>query len=356
MVRRTLLIVLLVGTALLAGAVSPVSGEYPEPFAVCDSVDQQSLVLAFADGRTVAPGTNVSVYPGTEFKIYLCTDNDIELAGTAWQLSSVDGVTQEDQTDYAYVLRARAASQQTSIELRNKVEGKGSVRAPGLTIFPGYVATTGVDSSIQVRFTSEERFSNYTRQEDTYGNSAARIQSVVTELEQTNRSEVTHNWTTSMDDRLEELNESTGSLNRSHRKIERLLFGVAADGRPGAPRALTAYQTNRSEVLEASRSAVTNQTETLSAAAHSSARWTLVNFLASIVLGCLIGGGGGWYFTKRKLSDVEYLRSRTSAVDFDPRQIGVPLAVAGLLFLGATAILFLSIGLSNILAVLQSLL
>lgn len=355
--RRSLVVGLLIGAILIVGTATPVAGEYPEPIEVCDSVDQQRLMITFADGRTVGPEENISVYPGTEFRVLLCTDNDPELADTAWRLSSVDGVSLERSIEYTYVVTVQSTSQELDITLANELEGKSSVPAPGLTVFPGYVANTTVDDTIEVRFRSEQRYERYLDEASAYAENASTVRSISSRLTRTNESDVNTTWANRTVPMLaEKLNNSKDDLNQSHNVLERVIFESATAGNPGVARALDAYDEDRSRLSNESREAVTTQRRSLSDAARASARMTLGNFLGSLVIGALVGGSGGWYYTKRKLSDVEYLRSRTSAVDFDPRQIAVPLAVAGLLFIGAGAALVLIIGVTDLLAVIQSLL
>jgi hypothetical protein len=296
---------------------------------ICEGApDGDSLVLVLPSGTYVHAGESVTLLPGTEADVALCSDGQIDPAGadSAWALQgNVDGISIDSTDENSYGIVVDDVTREVSVDLAPAVTSR-SVTAPDVTASPGKVTTARVDGeAYQVAFAGD-------RQEfvDANGSYVATLTGMRSAAERLNRSAGSGSVNRST---FEDVNR-TAALRTEYASVQSLLFDSATDGGGAATAALEAYQRRHQNTIAETATHLRNANRKLRGRAASVATTVLANLLGVLVVGAVVGGIGGRAGTNYVLERVENKRRRSSAYDFRLRQLlpqfGVALLLIGI--------------------------
>ena len=348
MVRLTVGIVVL--SLVLGGvAAGPASAQVNDDNGaeVCADAprDGDSLVVALPDGTYVYGDESVTLLPGTEADIALCSggeDNNV-VPTSAWpgpNNNDIDGVNVISQNEYNYSIRVTDVPEDPDINFGSAIEDRGGVNTPTVTVTPGRVGSVSVGEERFTIVVDNSTRSSLTEASDSYGTTLGEMQTAAENLNSSAGDENTTELnTTNLNGNLSKIN-STQSLNDDYTQIQSILFTA------NATEALNAYEEQHTESLAEVRGELRDANGKLVTQTRSKAFGVLGNLFAVLLAGAVLGGVGGWYGTNRVLSDVENKRRRSSAVDFRPKHLAGQAAVA-VLFVGGAVALAVVLGLLN---------
>lgn len=338
----------LVVALLIACCASPAAAGAHEPVAACDAIADQSVVVVFGDNTTVLPGEEVTVVHGSEFWLVLCQENQ-PVDSSEWQVIDMEELAVVGNTSTSYYLRMDAVEPpEDPISFESAIENRASVRSPTVRIYNGHLARSTLEDGIRLRFSSERQKESYGEAEEDFSAAERNLSSVPDELENASSPEEVAN-------RAKETNRHLTDLNESLAGLKRLLLASAANGDNEAIGMIRELETRWEESLSVVQEPADERRVVLKTRAADTSRWVLLNFLAPVLPGLVVGGGVAGYYSRRKLDEVEYLRSRTSSVDYSVRQIAFPLVLAAVLLVAAIALLVGVVGFAEVLAVIESL-
>ncbi|RLM53897.1 hypothetical protein DVK02_10740 [Halobellus sp. Atlit-31R] len=334
---RTILLVGVVAAVVAGGVAAPASAQAADAgidSEICPNTAENNLVVVLPDGSTLGPGDRARLYPGTRVDVALCSSGDVELAdGVAWSLEPVDGIAIEASRERHYEVSIAEVDADVGVALGSAVPQRETVRAPDLTAASGAVVTLRVaNETHRVAVENDSRAETLRRQSERYRSTATELRAAASELAESTGERA--GGPAAAGDRLAQAE----TLDSSHQAVQSILFDAAARGDAGAVDALGAYETDRSETAEAVRTDLQTANDRLAAQTKTAATGALVNLLGFLTVGVAIGSVGGWIATTRILSDVAHRRSRSSSVDYSPRQLASPLFVAALFAVGAVVL------------------
>ncbi|MFB6091747.1 MAG: hypothetical protein ABEK02_01910 [Haloquadratum sp.] len=297
-------------------------------------VGEDNLILVLPGGTVVEPGENITLYPGTKVNIALC-DGGIPMTpgpNKYWALRSAEGLSVAEPKGKFYP--ATIANVNATVEVAlGEATTKDSVTAPKLTVVAGNVVTASPgEETYQI---SVENPSQFRKRNEAYYKTAREMRTSANRL---NRSADTGNIS-KLSKKRRGVNQ-TGVLESNYRAVQSMLFRAATRHNRDAVAALGAYYEHRNETLTAVRTDLRNANDQLRTRARKSAMGVVTNLLGFVLLGAIVGGVGGWYVTDRVLDRVAHRRSRTSAVDFHPKQLGGQLLVALVCIVAAGAVVW----------------
>jgi hypothetical protein len=103
-----------------------------------------------------------------------------------------------------------------------------------------------------------------------------------------------------------------------------------------------AYRADERETRAEVRSALTAYRDALETRRTGAAGGLAVNLVAALLVGSLLGGGGGWLYTRRRLEGVRRARQYSADETYGIRQMGPQLLVGVVLALAAVGLLLAS--------------
>ena len=296
-----------------------------------------SLVVALPDGTYVYGNEAVTLLPGTEADIALCSGGDV-VSTTAWpglSNNGIDGVNVITQNDFNYSISVTDVPEDQSINFGSAIEQRDEVNAPEVAVTPGRIASISVDGE---RFTIVVNSTTRRELSDTSGSYETTLDDMQTAARNLNSSAGNQN-AANLNGQLSEANK-TQALDDDYAQIQSTLFAA------NSTEALTAYEEHHTSSLAEVRGNLSDANGKIITRTRNTAVGVLGNLLAVLLAGAVLGGIGGWYGTNRVLSDVEGKRRRSSAVDFRPKHLAGQAAVA-VLFVGGAVALAVVLGLLN---------
>jgi hypothetical protein len=341
---------------LVVGAAAPAAAQVDENNgeAICEGTpgSGDSLVVVLPDGTYVHADDEVTLLPGTEADIVLCSGGDV-VSTSAWPVSdTIDGVNVTSTDEFSYAITIDPVETRTEPDFGSAIDQRGEVNTPDVAVVPGRVTTARVgDKSYQIALGSDQRntFMNantsYTTTLNEMRNAAAALNNSAGQIDPNN--------SVPDDQRASNVNQ-TDTLNGEYTTIQERLFSSAAGGNADAVAALDAYEQRHTTSLAETRNHLRNANEAIRSQARSTALGVLANFIGVALVGAIIGGFGGRAVTNRILSDVEVNRRRSSAVDFSPKHLAGQIGVALLLIIGAVALVVVLGLLDPLVAVVQA--
>jgi cell division protein ZapA (FtsZ GTPase activity inhibitor) len=335
MVRLTIGIIVL--SLVLGGvAAGPASAQVNDDNGaeVCADAprDGDSLVVALPDGTYVYGDESVTLLPGTEADIALCSggeDNNV-VPTSAWpgpNNNDIDGVNVISQNEYNYSIRVTDVPEDPDISFGSAIEQRNEVNAPEVAVTPGRIASISIDGERFTIVVNSDTRRNLTDASGSYETTLNEMQTAAGNIN-----------SSAKNGSIEGLNESlsgvnkTRALNDDYAQIQSILFTANATG------ALNASEEQHTKSLKEVQENLTATNGKLNDRTGNTAGKVLDDLLAVLLAGAVLGGVGGWYGTNRVLSDVENKRRRSSAVDFRPKHLAGQAAVAVLLVGGAVAL------------------
>lgn len=334
---RVVTMATLIAVALLAGAAVPAAAQSAGDGDVCPTGSGNSLVVLLPDGTAVQPGDEVALYTGTEAELFLCSDGDYTSnpTGSLWELNgdAVDGVVVDDDgaLEYRYEITFDGVDEPTPVDFGSGIDGPSDIDEPSVTATPGHVAVLSVgEEQYRVSLSNADEAETLRQRSQTYASTASEMRDAASSLRSANESGVDAST-------VETVNQ-TGELNESYAAVQTTLFAAAADGDEDAAAALDAYHAHRDDTVASAREGLNSAQNSVQRDARSAAMSVLLNVLGLLAVGAVIGGAGGWYYTKGIMEDVDYKRSRVSGFDFGSSLLAKQLVVAGVLLVAAVGI------------------
>jgi len=332
---------LLVGLAAVAGPAAAQVDPANEDDICEGAPDGDSLVLVLSDGTYVHAGDSVTLLPGTEADVALCSDGQIDPVGadSAWALQGdVDGISINSTDQSSYGIVVSDVSGDVSVDLAPAVSSR-SVTAPDVTASPGRVTTARVDGEpYRIAFDSDQR-QRFTDANQSYVTNLTRMNSMAESLNGSLNEGVKPE-----DLDVSSLNNTTEDLNRTaevqtqYRRVQSLLFESATGGNAGATAALDAYQDRHRRTVAGTATHLRSANAKLQQKTSELATDVLLNLLGVLVVGAVVGAVGGRTATNYVLRQVEGKRRRSSAYDFRLRQLLPQFGTALLLVAAAVGV------------------
>lgn len=338
--RATHLAVGVVVVSLLAvGATAPaaaqVDGNSGEAICADAPPNGDSLVVVLPDDTYVYANEGVTLLPGTEADIALCSGGDVVSTG-AWPVSDIDGVNVTGSDEFSYGITTEPVETRTNATFDSAISQRGEVNTPAVTVVPGRVTTTRVGGdTYRIALGSDHR-NTFMHANTSYATTRSEMRNAAAALNDT-AGQIAANDSLPDDERIPEVNR-TDTLNEEYTTIQDLLFASAADGNTAAADALEAYEQQHTASLAETRNHLRNANQAIEAQARSTALGVLANFIGVALVGAIVGGVGGRVATNRILSGVEVDRRRSSAVDFSPKHLAGQVGFALLSIVGAVAL------------------
>lgn len=323
--------VLLLATALAVGPGGVAAAANPD--APCSGVDDNRLVAYYDTDDRVADAT---VYPETTLTLYVCSSGEPEPYDVAWgfDADAVQGIELvTDNRDASVVVRVTDAA--NSIAPAEAVTQKADLAGPTIGVQQGYTTTTTVDGEqVTLQFGSEEDLSEYQTANDAFASQRTRITSATGTLAAAadNGSALSTDPAT----QLAVLNET--NLTTAGQDLERTTFAAAAAGDAGDARVVIEGVSNeRTAARDAAQSDLEKYLDALRERGASAATTVRLVLGGALIGGLVVGGGIGYLLARRTLAKVEIDRGVSTATQYSPKQIAVPLAIGVVALLAAAA-------------------
>lgn len=350
--RGTRLIVGIVVVSLLAvGAVTgPAAAQVDsaDETEICTEApaNGDSLVVVLPGDRYVHADQEVTLLPGTEADIALCSGGEL-ISTSAWPVSDdVDGVNVSNAADFSYAITITNVEESGPVEFGPAIEQRGDVNTPSVTATPGRLVVTQVDGeTYRVAVDADDR-NRLDQANSDYEGTIEEMQTAAVNLNES-AGQIAPDHGTPDDERVADINQ-TQAVNDNYTQIQSVLFDADATS------ALQAYEQQHNATLAETRGHLENANQKVAAQAQATATGVLGNFLGVLVGGVIAGGVGGWFATNRILARVEVERRRSSAVDFQPKHLAGQ-AVVALVLIGIAVGLAVGLGLIEpLIAVVQA--
>lgn len=348
--RRSLVVALFV--AMLV--VQPVTAaSYPSAEAACGQTgDGEVLVAIFPgaaqlqdDDSQVVTG-ETTVYPGTEFKVALCQNGELQhTQGTEWELQSTPGLqfSNSTETTVTVTVTGEESGEENPIDVAGLVENK-DLRGVTIDVRRASRATADVtDESVTIDFESPEAASNYESAEDEYLAARGNLSNATERL---NRSAEAlrsgeENASTVTNETVLALGESAQSVDARAATLEANLYGTAWSGSDSrALIALSAVQNDERTARTDAKNAMRNYLGALQTAERNAQMTVFLNLGGAAILGLFAGAVPGWWLTAQKLENVRFDQEVNSSVSYGPRLLARAILLAVVAFGLTLAVLF----------------
>lgn len=319
-------IALAVGPGVVAGAANP--------DAPCAGIGDNQLVAYYDTDDRVGDAT---VYPGTTLTLYVCSGDEPEQYDVAWDFdaSDVGGIELEAERDRSVVVRVTATADSVEPAQAVPEEQRPDLAGPAIAIQRGYTTTTTVDGeSVTLQFGSQ-------RDLEAYRNANEAFETRRTDA--TNASEAlaaaTENGSaldTNPEEQLATIDEA--NLTTAGQRLERATFAAAEAGdAEDARTVIDAVETKRSATQDTTRDNLEAYQEALKDREGDAAMTVRLVLGGALVGGLIVGGGVGYLLARRTLKKIEIDRGVSTATQYSPKQIAVPLAI-GVVALAVAAV------------------
>jgi hypothetical protein len=294
--------------------------------------------LLLPDGRVISGNGTVRLYPGSDVRIVVCRpQKDAPSPRAAWELTRTAGLDDIGPVGSQYIRRATISAPNGRLRLGDAI-GPGGIVAPTVVVPRGPVHESRVASRTprspvdgEIRFQSISALETFRTNESEY---IAAHAALLETLERINRTDdtVAVVGPEAGAGTLSELQRRVKALRRARASVRETLFTAAFNGSDAAVPVVRAYDRNLTRTerrVQWTVEAVERDVERDSPS--PSGLW--VQFLGPLLVGLLIGGGGGWYYTDRELEDAIRRRQYSSSVSLGLDRLRVPMAVALVLLL-----------------------
>ena len=329
-------VVSLLAVGATAPAAAQVDGNSGEAICADAPPNGDSLVVVLPDDTYVYANEGVTLLPGTEADIALCSGGDVVSTG-AWPVSDIDGVNVTGSDEFSYGITTEPVETRTNATFDSAISQRGEVNTPAVTVVPGRVTTTHVGGEpYRIALSSDHR-NTFMNANTSYATTRSEMRNAAAALNDSLPDDERIPEVIPDDERIPEVNQ-TDTLNEEYTTIQDLLFTSAADGNTAAADALEAYEQQHTASLAETRNHLRNANQAIEAQARSTALGVLANFIGVALVGAIVGGVGGRVATNRILSGVEVDRRRSSAVDFSPKHLAGQVGFALLSIVGAVAL------------------
>lgn len=352
---RRLLVV--IGTLLVvaSGAFVPIAGAtsgsaqsasgYPSPAAVCQGIDATRAVGVFPTGDRLEPSE--TLYPGTAFRILVCSDGDPEPRGTAWSFRvPKNGLTVTRKASQYVTVEVTDA--QAKIEIPAHIRKKPNIEGPTVVVQNGWTARVKpADATVQ--FPDRATRNEYRDAQSKFLTTASEIRTAARTINRTAQAvrSGTSNVTIA-NDTYAALNQ-TQAMTSSRGRAESALFAAATAGTDPAALSYASALRDRGQATKTTaRQALRAYISALEARESSARDTVLFNFALTFLVGGIVGGALGWWRTRSNLSEVAYDRLFRS-LEYSLDQMKFPLAAAVLILLVTVAAVVALSGLDTLL-------
>jgi hypothetical protein len=340
--RATHLAVGVVVVSLLAvGATAPaaaqVDGNSGEAICADAPPNGDSLVVVLPDDTYVYANEGVTLLPGTEADIALCSGGDVVTTdGDRWPVSNdIDGVNVTSTDPRSYGITIEDVETRTSPDFESAIS-VDEISTPDVVVAPGKVTTARVGgSTYRVALDDKQAF---TTTNESYVETLSSIRRSAANLNRTANGERRISATSNTTERWVANINQTQAVRDNYTTVQSALFRSARGGSGTAVEALDAYDAYHNNELTQATTDLENANEAIEAQARSTALGVLANFIGVALVGAIVGGVGGRVATNRILSGVEVDRRRSSAVDFSPKHLAGQVGFALLSIVGAVAL------------------
>lgn len=310
--------------------------DYPTPSEVCQDVGDE-VVAVSSTGGTYGAGASLAVFPGTKLHLVRCSGGEATQVKSAWKFVAPSGVAVStiDESAYAVEIEPGATGKEISVEERTELS---PAPGPTITVTAGATAVADVGDR-RVRFGSREAAVRYERAEDEYLAERNRLRERTAQLD--NRTEAVSSGEPVRNETKEILETLRGTeeLVESRRNATSALFAAAMRGNEAAVATMRALRSDEAETRREIRDSVDAYEAALGTRERGAVGGIVTNFLAAALGGLVLGGVGGWAFTRRRLEAVRRERQYSASATYGLKQMGPPMVVGGLLVIAAVGLL-----------------
>ncbi|MFC6784431.1 hypothetical protein ACFQFH_02620 [Halobaculum halobium] len=324
------LTVALLAVALAVGPAGAAAAASPN--APCAGVDDNRLVAYYDTDDRVGDAT---VYPETTLTLYVCSSGEPEPYDVAWgfDAGAVQGIDVQTEREESVVVRATADAD--SVALADAVTQKADLGGPTIGIQQGYATTTTVDGEpVTLQFGSQSDLEAYRNANETFETRRSAMRNASAALAAA--AEDDNALETDPADRLATIEEA--NLTTAGQQLERATFAAAESGdAEDARTVIDGVRTSRSATRETTRENLQAYLVALEQRGERAANTVRLVLVGSLVGGLVVGGGLGYFLARRTLEKIEIDRGVSTATQYSPKQIAVPLAVGAVALLTAAA-------------------
>jgi hypothetical protein len=357
--RATLALSILVTTTVLVGAApaaagttavvdAPTAAAFETPTNACRGTSGTVARALLPTGDVYGSGERLTVLPGSNLRIVLCDRGSVVEA--QWSPDLPEGFVStalDDGRVYSVNVTADARGSEVTVRGSTDETGLQDRSGPTLRVSAGATIANGsvTPDSTRVRFASIDDRSEYVdaRQEylalrDEILTNASRLERLTEDLGKSPESLAENDSarrTAESLARIENLSDRRGDATGP-------LFTAATSGDSNATRVMNEYRTNERETRERVRGALRTYRKELRAEENGATGGILANLVATLVVGTLLGGGGGWLYTRRRLEQVQRARQYSADETYGIRLMGPQLLVGAVLALAAVGLLFVT--------------
>jgi hypothetical protein len=324
--------ILVLALVLVVAATTGVATAAASPENPCGGTDGTTAVF-YLDTDERIDGDQ-SYYPGTTVTMYVCQDGEAQQYPTAWggfDANAVDGVSVESERENSIVLTLEAGTE--PVDPKAGVENRPDITGTTIQIQTGYRAESSV-ADRTMRFPSEEASGEFEKAERSWLRSIDTVRTNSTVLSNVSSDATNSSAVQSAIAALNgsELSQRTTDLQRSVIPAARSGDGqavativeesnsTAADARTAARESLRSYI----EAAEQRRSAAVMRVRLFVG--------------GGLVGGLLVGAVAGYALSRRTLSKIEIDRGVSTATQYSPKQVALPLVLGILALLAGIAV------------------
>jgi len=330
MMRRRYSIFVLV-LVLVVAVTSGVATAAASPQTPCDGTDGTEARL-FLDTNERIDGDQ-AYYPGTTVTMYVCQSGDKQPYPTAWGFDegAVDGISIESEREYSIVFTLQGNVD--SVTPTAGVENRPDIAEATIAVQTGYRAESSITGET-LRFPSDEASGEF---EEAEGDWLGSIDSVRTNS--TVLSNVSSDATNSSEVRsaIAALNDS--GLPQRTTALQRSVIPAAQSG-DGQAVATIVEESNATaaDARSAARESLRSYIETAEQRQSAAVMQVRLFVGGGLVGGLLVGAVAGYALSRRTLSKIEIDRGVSTATQYSPKQVALPLVLGVLALLAGIAV------------------
>ncbi|MFD1524894.1 hypothetical protein [Halolamina salina] len=316
---------------LVVAATAGVATAAASPDAPCQGTSGTEARLFLDTGEPIEG--DQAYYPGTTVTMYVCQDGDKQQYPAAWgfDASAVDGISIESEREYSIVFTLGGTVE--SVTPTAGVENRPDITGPTIRVQTGYRA----DSSIAdrtIRFPSGDASTEFRRAEDDWQASIDRVENASVAL--TNVSADATN-SSAVRSALATLNDS--DLSATTTALQRSVIPAARSGDGAAVATVVAESNDTTAAVRAdARESLQSYLETVEQRRSAAVLRVRLFVGGGLVGGLLVGAVGGYALSRRTLSKIERDRGVSTATQYSPKQVALPLILGVLALVAGVAV------------------
>lgn len=271
-------------------------------------------------------------YPGTTVTMYVCQDGERQKYPAAWGFNpdAVDGISVVNEREYSIVFTLEGGVE--SVTPTAGVENRPDIVPETVPIQIGYRAESSITGDT-VRFPSESASSEFSSAEGDWRESIEQMRNASETLANVD-SESNLSATA---EPISTLNEST--LSQEATELQRSAIPAARAGDGGAAAMIVTESSNATAEAKANaRDSLRSYIDTVRERRRAAVRSVRLFVGGGLAGGLVVGAVAGYALSRRTLSKIERDRGVSTATQYSPKQVALPLVLGVLALLIGLAV------------------